>query len=129
MFVSPDPRPVAGVIGLYLLFVILGKRYMATRPAFNVPIWVLFSYNFSLVLLSIHIVKEIAIGAYQANYSMICQPLSKSIEGGELRVVNAMWWYYISKALEFFDTVWMVLRKKNVQISFLHVFHHASMVA
>lgn len=39
-----------------------------------------------------------------------------------------MWWYFFSKLVEFLDTVFMVLRKKNDQITFLHVFHHVSML-
>ena len=30
------------------------------------------------------------------------------------------------QAYEFMDTLIMILRKKNSQISFLHVYHHAS---
>ena len=39
-----------------------------------------------------------------------------------------MWWYFFSKAVELMDTVLMVLRKKSTQITFLHVFHHATML-
>ncbi len=38
-----------------------------------------------------------------------------------------MWWYFFSKLIEFLDTVFFVLRKKNNQISFLHMYHHATM--
>jgi len=39
-----------------------------------------------------------------------------------------LWWYFFSKAVELMDTVLMVLRKKSTQITFLHVFHHATML-
>ncbi len=45
-----------------------------------------------------------------------------------VKVTNALWWYFISKAIEFLDTVWMILRKKFNQVTFLHVFHHSTMV-
>lgn len=35
--------------------------------------------------------------------------------------------YWITKYYELFDTVFMLLRHKRRQMSFLHVFHHASM--
>merc|ERR1719336_486260 len=39
-------------------------------------------------------------------------------------------WYilvhYWSKLLDFFDTVFIVLRRKTRQLSFLHLFHHAT---
>jgi len=43
------------------------------------------------------------------------------------QIAAAIWWFYISKLLELMDTVIFILRKKTNQISFLHVFHHASM--
>ena len=43
------------------------------------------------------------------------------------QIAKAIWWYYFSKLLEFMDTIFFVLRKKNSQISFLHVYHHATM--
>lgn len=35
-----------------------------------------------------------------------------------------VWLHYYNKYLEFFDTIFMVLRKKGDQLSFLHVYHH-----
>eukprot|EP00045_Choanoeca_perplexa_P008698 m.81821 g.81821 ORF g.81821 m.81821 type:complete len:294 (-) comp14582_c0_seq1:856-1737(-) len=34
--------------------------------------------------------------------------------------------HYLSKFLDFFDTLFIVLRKKDSQFSFLHVYHHAT---
>jgi hypothetical protein len=42
--------------------------------------------------------------------------------------VKAIWWYFFSKAIEFLDTFFMVIRKKDNQITFLHVFHHSTML-
>lgn len=39
---------------------------------------------------------------------------------------HAMLVYWISKFIELLDTVYMVLRHKRRQISFLHVWHHSS---
>ena len=36
--------------------------------------------------------------------------------------------YWLTKNLELLDTVFMIIRHKNRQISFLHVYHHASML-
>jgi hypothetical protein len=37
--------------------------------------------------------------------------------------------HYLSKFLDFFDTLFIILRKKDEQHSFLHVFHHATIGA
>ena len=42
------------------------------------------------------------------------------------RLANVLWVHYISKAYEFVDTFIMVLKKNTRQITFLHVYHHAT---
>eukprot|EP00057_Strongylocentrotus_purpuratus_P015377 XP_011669851.1 PREDICTED: elongation of very long chain fatty acids protein 5 [Strongylocentrotus purpuratus] len=41
---------------------------------------------------------------------------------------NSFFLYWCTKNLELLDTLFMILRHKRRQISFLHVYHHASMV-
>merc|ERR1712151_845834 len=36
--------------------------------------------------------------------------------------------HYLSKYLDWFDTLWILLNKKRAQLSFLHVYHHATIV-
>merc|ERR1711894_409311 len=36
--------------------------------------------------------------------------------------------YWITKVVELLDTLFMILRHRTRQITFLHVFHHASML-
>ncbi|PIK59603.1 putative elongation of very long chain fatty acids protein 4 [Apostichopus japonicus] len=43
-------------------------------------------------------------------------------------MASVCWWYFFSKVIELLDTILFVLRKKDKQISFLHVFHHSSMI-
>lgn len=42
-------------------------------------------------------------------------------------MAGAVWLYYIAKISELLDTVFFVLRKKERQISFLHLYHHTLM--
>ena len=42
-------------------------------------------------------------------------------------MAGVLWWYYVSKFMEFTDTIVFILRKKNDQITFLHVYHHSTM--
>ena len=44
------------------------------------------------------------------------------------QVASVMWLYYFSKIVEFLDTLFFILRKKNNQITVLHVYHHSTMV-
>lgn len=38
------------------------------------------------------------------------------------------WVHYNNKYVELLDTLWMVLRKKTQQVSFLHVYHHVLLI-
>lgn len=42
-------------------------------------------------------------------------------------MARAVWLYYMAKVIELLDTVFFVLRKKNSQVSFLHLYHHTLM--
>ena len=44
-----------------------------------------------------------------------------------LQIAKALWWFYFSKLVEMLDTIFFILRKKDNQVSFLHVYHHATM--
>lgn len=52
--------------------------------------------------------------------------VDRSPAGGRLGFV--IWLHYNNKYIEFFDTFFMVVRKSNKQISFLHVYHHFLLV-
>jgi elongation of very long chain fatty acids protein 4 len=50
---------------------------------------------------------------------------------GDIFTVNTgatfgVWIHYMDKYLEFFDTIFMVLRGRMDQVSFLHIYHHVS---
>ncbi|XP_015185234.1 PREDICTED: elongation of very long chain fatty acids protein 4-like [Polistes dominula] len=44
------------------------------------------------------------------------------------QVLNGIWYYFLIKLLDLLDTIFFVLRKKQNQITILHVYHHAGMV-
>ena len=43
-------------------------------------------------------------------------------------MASVLWLYFVIKIVDLLDTVLFALRKKSSQITFLHVFHHSSMV-
>ncbi|XP_071439676.1 very long chain fatty acid elongase 4-like [Hetaerina americana] len=96
-FMVQSPLPLAGIIILYLLFVIrIGPNFMAKRPP----------YSLSGAIMAINIFQIIA------NTWL-------SMQGA-----SAIWYYYMLKITDLLDTVIYVLRKKHAQLSFLHIYHH-----
>jgi len=123
-----DPIPAITLALIYLSIVILGPRYMRNREAFHIPAWILFIYNMALVILSVYMVEELVVGIYRSRYNLFCQKMNVTYDKNEMKVTNALWFYFFSKAIEFMDTIFMVVRKRFTQITFLHVFHHSTML-
>ena len=42
---------------------------------------------------------------------------------------NVLYMFYLSKILDFCDTIFIILGKKWKQLSFLHVYHHLTIFA
>jgi hypothetical protein len=84
-------------------------------------------HNVNLTLLSLYMLVEILRQAYQHGYSLFGNGVDHSAEGyGMARILHI---FYLSKTLEFIDTVIMCLKKNFHQITFLHMYHHASIFA
>lgn len=123
-----SPFPTLVVCLSYGYFVkVIGPKLMENRKPFNLR-YTLILYNFIQVIFSAWLFYEIAISGWlTGHYNFRCQPVDYSNSPRTLRMVHACWWYYFSKFTEFFDTFFFVLRKKNSQVSTLHVIHHGCM--
>jgi len=124
-----DPTiAICATIG-YLVMVKVGPRLMEKREAWELR-KLLIGYNFCCVLLSIWMMWEFFAGSFlNPRFNFYYEDwVQTDTSYNTMRLVNAHWLYFISKLIEFLDTFFFILRKKNNQISFLHVYHHASMV-
>nr|XP_019560391.2 elongation of very long chain fatty acids protein AAEL008004-like [Aedes albopictus] len=117
------------IVGAYLLVVLrIGPRMMANRKPFELK-GVIRVYN--LVQVAINWILFMVISYILLNrpdFSYQCQPVdfSKTTQGyQEMFVAYA---YFVLKVLDLADTLLFILRKKQSQVSFLHVYHHSMMV-
>lgn len=122
-----SPVPVALIFLLYLCVVWLGPRLMKHRQPVDLRA-VLIVYNFAMVGLSAYMFHEFLITSWLSNYSYLCQPVDYSTSPLAMRMARACWWFFFSKIIELSDTIFFILRKKDNQITFLHVYHHATMI-
>lgn len=114
------------ITAVYIFIVLIGPKLMDNREPFNFR-WTLFFYNIILVVMNFHIFSELFTASWKLNYSYSCQTVNYTSDPDEMRIASALWWYYFSKMVEFLDTIFFILRKKNNQVTFLHVYHHATM--
>lgn len=133
----PDPRtqdwllvptiwPTLAIVTTYLVVILGGQRLMKHREPFQLktPMMV---YNFCLVLLNAYIFYEFLVTTWlNPHFSKVCNTLEQGTIDSD-RLADACWWFFFSKSIELIDTVFFMLRKKNNQISFLHLYHHSTM--
>lgn len=126
-FLMSGPGPTMLICLTYALVATkLGPKLMEGRKPFELK-RTLLVYNAFQVLFSIFLFNEALNAGWFTTYSFKCQPVDYSNSPHALRTAGGCWWYYISKFTEFFDTLFFVLRKKNSQITRLHVIHHGVM--
>lgn len=121
-----SPMKTIGFMFTYLLALRLIKENMANKKPFELRAF-LIVYNFFQVCGSFYIFVELLTVAYLSNYSLVCQPVDYSTDPLAMRMLSVLWYYYMSKLIDFVDTICFALRKKENQITFLHVFHHFTM--
>ncbi|XP_023340268.1 elongation of very long chain fatty acids protein AAEL008004 isoform X1 [Eurytemora carolleeae] len=112
---------------LYLIFILLiGPAYMKHRSAYTLK-YPMIVYNLAQTLFNAWVLKEGLKLWFSGEYNWICQPVDYSTSKQGMLAVNMAWWFYMSKFTDFVDSFFFVLRKKNNQLTFLHVVHHSSM--
>lgn len=83
-------------------------------------------YNLAMVIVSAYL---FCAGCWMLNFGIDtwgCKPVDQNdVSPTTLKFLNIAWIFFFSKLVEFADTIFFVLRKKNSQISNLHVIHHS----
>lgn len=114
------------LLGYVIFSMYVGPRLMANRKPLGLNT-AMIVYNLCMVLLNAFIVYEFLASGWGTTYTWRCDLIDTSTRPDTLRMIRACWLFYISKYIELLDTVFFVLRKKQSQITFLHVFHHSFM--
>jgi len=108
---------------VYLSSIFIGVRLMKDREPFSVKSYMLI-YNLYQTILNGWCVYSFIRELVVHNYPIWGNPLNST----SYTLSFLIWIHYNNKYLEFLDTFFMVIRKKNEQLSFLHVYHHVLLV-
>ncbi|KAM4709823.1 very long chain fatty acid elongase 7 [Discoglossus pictus] len=125
LMASPIPQTI--IIGAYIYFVTsLGPKLMENRKPFDLK-KTMALYNLLMVVFSLYMCYEFLMAGWATGYTFQCDIVDYSGSPQALRMAWTCWLYFFSKFIELLDTIFFVLRKKNSQITFLHVYHHSIM--
>lgn len=107
----------------YLAFVVIGSLVMQVLPPIPGLYPLKFIYNIVQIMLCSYMCIEAGVRAYDAGYTLIpCNAFNHQ----NPPIAFILYVFYLSKILDFMDTVFIILEKKWKQLSFLHVYHHTS---
>eukprot|EP00467_Chlorarachnion_reptans_P011804 CAMPEP_0114525712 /NCGR_PEP_ID=MMETSP0109-20121206/22589_1 /TAXON_ID=29199 /ORGANISM="Chlorarachnion reptans, Strain CCCM449" /LENGTH=711 /DNA_ID=CAMNT_0001707349 /DNA_START=40 /DNA_END=2175 /DNA_ORIENTATION=- len=119
--VSIIPPAIATVV--YLVVIFVGQRVMEHKKPldeFCKPYMLV--YNLYQTVFNSWWVAMTVWEVYKLGYPIFCTKLTLTAEQFDLGFL--IWLHYQNKYIEMLDTVFMVLRKKTRQVSFLHCYHH-----
>ena len=66
---------------------------------------------------------------FSGSYSWLCQATDYSNHPQALQALSLSWWFYLSKFIDFLDSIFFLLRGKTSHLSLLHVLHHSTLPA
>ena len=99
---------------------------MKTRPAYELR-FAMFTYNVLLIIINgNYLVKSLSWIDYGRELWNFDFPSSDDYSPKAMRIVNEFYAYSLTKFIDYLDTVFFILRKKNRQITALHIYHHVS---
>ncbi|XP_065155439.1 very long chain fatty acid elongase 7-like [Atheta coriaria] len=124
-FLVHSPIPVIFITAMYFFTVKEWlPKFMENRPAYDLR-KVLVYYNLLQVVLSGYIVVMASTSLHTLN--LTCSPVDYSDNPHAMNFAKLTWFYYMVKVVDLLDTVFFILRKKESQATFLHIYHHFGM--
>ncbi|XP_047527055.1 elongation of very long chain fatty acids protein-like [Vanessa atalanta] len=120
------PGPVMVILAVYLLYVLkIGPALMVKREPYKLTT-VLLLYNAIQVAYSIYLVQKYF--RHLLQHGLVPKTCFINQESERNEILFSIWLYFAAKVSELLDTVFFVLRKKDNQITFLHLYHHSIMM-
>ncbi|XP_025268385.1 elongation of very long chain fatty acids protein 4-like [Camponotus floridanus] len=117
------------IIFAYLYFVLrCGPRFMKDRQPYSLKTFMKL-YNIIQIIANAWLVYDHIDAGLFTNSKLIFYNgniMDYSYNYTPLRLCRCVWFYFMLKILDYVETCVFILRKKNKQVSGLHLYHHVS---
>ncbi|XP_055619837.1 elongation of very long chain fatty acids protein 1-like [Toxorhynchites rutilus septentrionalis] len=125
-FLAGSPFPMLGIILTYLASVYyIVPKFMENRKPFQFKTF-LGIYNIFQAAYCIAIIYMCYQAGWRFDYLYKCYETDFSDDSKAVKMVEVSWYILFIKFIELIETIIFVLRKKQNQVTFLHVYHHIS---
>lgn len=126
-FMGDGPWKLLAAISLYVFAILyLGPQFINSKKKPFELNWTIRSYNLMMIISNCWAFYH---GCRILNYGLSCFGCeiinSKDNSPAGLELLRYGWLFFLSRIIEWLDTMFFVLRKKPSQITKLHLFHHS----
>lgn len=122
-----SPFTIISIALAYLYFVLkCGPRFMEKRQPYSCLKFIKFYNIFQIVANSMMVYYILQNGWYQ-NILFTCNGVTYTTDPVDTEYTRITWYFMVMKVIDYTETVVFVLRKKQQQVTFLHLYHHISL--
>jgi len=114
---TTSPLFLLSTTTFYLSSLIILKEFMNNKSSYSLK-YPLIIYNSSQIILNIYMISGL-LHLTNSNFFGLNIDYNQTLE-------YFTYIHYLSKYLDYFDTWFIILKKKDKQLSFLHVYHHST---
>jgi len=119
--------PTLVLSATYLLIILeIGPKLMKNRQGFELK-YPMLAYNLFQTVFSAWVFTAGIEYYISGEYSPVCQEVDYSEDPRSVLALRMSWWFFFSKFIDFMDSFFFVLRKKDSQLTMLHIIHHSTM--
>lgn len=125
-FLMSSPFSLISILIFYVIltkFII--KPFMKNREPLKLKS-IIIVWNSLKIILNLILFYIIIKNGMLNDHSFTCQPIDRSDNEEALFAITICWFVMLAKLLDLLDTVFMLLKKKDEQVTFLHTFHYLS---
>lgn len=112
---------------IYLLVVRYGIDFMKKRKPLNIKQLVVL-YDAAMVIFNAYIVKEVLEVAVKERFFFKCNSVDYYAHKDHNKLQRSLWLFHYSKLIECLDTVFFILSGKIRLVTWLHIYHHCTMI-
>ncbi|XP_076642255.1 very long chain fatty acid elongase 1-like isoform X2 [Halictus rubicundus] len=111
------------------LYIVLkwGPNYMKNRNPYSLKTFIRYYNVFQVIINAFIIIRLIQLGLFDEP-TRFCYPTDYSFNPTSLQIVYTLWLCWMIKIVDLIETITFVLRKKSNQVSFLHLYHHITVL-
>ncbi|XP_014616901.1 PREDICTED: elongation of very long chain fatty acids protein 1-like [Polistes canadensis] len=122
-----DTSTIPIILLIYVIFLYVAPKYMENRLAYSLKTFIQCYNLFQIIANSIVVYMFLDAGWLQDIF-FYCVPMLYNTDHKSMQIATAIWYTLLLKVIDLIETGVFVLRKKNRQISVLHIYHHISTV-